>query len=466
MRRIGIREGASVRLKYKISVLAVLPLIGAILAIALLVTVQVRDLSREEQSLLEESLLRAKRAELQHYVQLAQTSISHVYASGRNDAAAKAEVARILSEMNYGDDGYFFAYELSGKNIVHPRQTELVGRNLWDMRDPKGLPVVQSLLKAAQSGDGFQRYVWRKPSTGLETDKLSYVVMLDRWGWMFGTGIYLDDVAASTLKLREEMADHIANTIRGLALVAIIASLVVFAGGMALNISEHRLADQKLKTLAQRIVSLQEEERSRVSRELHDGLSQLLVSVKYHFELAYERLIAGRDNAAQEVAKGLAGLISAIGEIRRISHDLRPSLLDNLGLSSALQQLADEFRQRTGIAVDTRIAACTDLAEDSSITTLFRIAQEGLMNIERHAGAQHVLLALEQDQEALSLTIADDGQGFDPQRIDHPRNGGIGLRNMRERIEYHGGKLAVSSQPGCTELVATLPRANPIGSAT
>src|SRR5512137_1876811 len=130
------------RLKYKISVLAVLPLIGAILAIAVLVTIQVRELSREEQTLLEESLLKTKRAELQHYVQLALTSIDHIYSSGRNDAAAKAEVLRILTEMNYGDDGYFYAYDLAGKNLAHPRQPELVGKNLWEMRDSNGLPVI------------------------------------------------------------------------------------------------------------------------------------------------------------------------------------------------------------------------------------------------------------------------------------------------------------------------------------
>ncbi len=435
-------------------VLAVLPLIGAILAIATLVTVQVRDLSREEQSLLEKSLLDAKRAELQHYVQLALTSIE--YASGRNDEAAKAEALRILTEMSYGDDGYFFAYDLTGKNLVHPRQPKLVGQNLWNMHDSNGLAVIQQLIATAKSGGGFQRYVWRKPSSGQEADKLGYVVMLDRWGWVLGTGIYLDDVAASTLKMREEMSAHTFSTIAGLALVAVVASLTVFAGGMALNISEHRLADRKLKTLAQRIVSLQEEERGCVSRELHDGLRQLLVSTKYHFELAQERLADGRDNAVPEIDKGLLGLACAISEIRRISHDLRPSLLDNFGLSSALQQLSDEFRQRTGIIVDTRIATCTDVTEDGSMTTLFRIAQEGLMNIERHAGALHVLLALDHDIAGLRLSITDDGQGFDPSGIDNSRNGGIGLRNMRERIEHYGGKLVIASVPGCTELSAIL----------
>lgn len=445
------------QLKYKISFLAVLPLIGAILAIAILVTVQVRALGREEQALLEESLLKTKRAELQHYVQLALTSIDHAYRSGRDDAATKAEALRILTEMNYGDDGYFFVYDLNGVNLAHPRQPELIGKNLWEMRDSSGLPVIQKLIAAARSGDGFQRYHWRKPSTAHEVDKLGYVVMLDRWGWVLGTGIYLDDVAASTGRLREEVAAHAYSTVSGLAWVAVIASLVVFAGGLVMTISEQRLADRKLKALSQRIVDLQEEERARVSRELHDGLSQLLVSTKFHFELAHERLVEGRENAAPEIDKGLQGLSRAISEIRRISHDLRPSLLDNLGLSSALQQLADEFQQRTGITVATHIAVRTDTMDGDSMTTLFRIAQEGLMNIERHAGAQQVLLALEQEGDGLRLSITDDGNGFDPNRIDTSRNGGIGLRNMRERIEYHGGKLDISSAAGHTELTATLP---------
>lgn len=448
------------RLKYKIAVLAVLPLIGAILAIAILVTQQGRALGRDEQAILEESLLKTKRAELQHYVQLALTSIDHAYSSGRNDTATKAEALRILTEMNYGDDGYFFVYDLKGTNLAHPRQPELVGKNLWELRDPNGLTVIQHLISVAKSGGGFQRYVWRKPSTGLDTDKLGYVVQLDRWGWMLGTGIYLDDVAASSNKLREEMSAHTFKTILGLAIVAIVATLMVFAGGMALNISEQRLADQKLKMLAQRIVGLQEEERARVSRELHDGLSQLLVSTKYHFELAYEREIEGRENVAPEIGKGLVGLASAISEIRRISHDLRPSLLDNLGLSSALQQLTDEFRLRTHIEVETRIDVYSIVSDDGSMTTLFRIAQEALMNIERHAKAHHVSIALDQDAEELRLTIIDDGQGFDPARIDNSRHSGIGLRNMRERIEYHGGKLVIESAPGRTRLLAILPRNN------
>lgn len=445
------------RLKHKIVILAVLPLVLAIAAIAALGVSQARGLARAEAVNLEEAMLAAKRQELRNYIELALTSIDHVYASGMDEEAAKAEAKRILQEMNYGDDGYFFVYDFSGRNLVHPRLPEVVGQNLWEVRDPNGVAVIQRLIEIARSGGGYLRYIWNKPSSGEAAEKLSYAVELKRWQWMLGTGIYLDDVAAGTRKLNEEISARIENSILGAAMVAVVASLAVFSGGMLLNVSEHRLADKRLKALAQRIVSLQEEERARVSRELHDGLSQLLVSVKFRFERAHEGIKESAPAAAAEVAKGLAGLAGALSEIRRISHDLRPSLLDDLGLPAAVQQLADEFVERCGVAVEADIDSLAPMARGDAATTLFRIAQEALTNVERHAHASRVFIALGRDGEALRLSVRDDGKGFDPACMDRPASRGIGLRNMRERIEHLGGSLAVKSGPGGTEIAATLP---------
>ena len=454
------------RLRHKIIVLAVLPVVTAVLAIALLVGLQSRELARLEAALLEDSMLAAKRTELRHYVQMAQTAIQHIYESSDkegalDDALAREEVKRILSSMAFGDDGYFFAYDRSGTNLVHPRQPDLVGQNLWEVRDPQGVAVIQRLIEISRSGGGFLRYIWNKPSTGQPADKLSYVIELKRWGWMIGTGIYLDDVAIGTQKIKAQASSNITATMLGLALVAVIATLAVFAGGLALNVSEHRIADQQLKLLAQRLVSSQEEERARVSRELHDGLSQLLVSTKYRFELAQERLQEGRDHAGQAIDEGLSGLTEALGEIRRISHDLRPSLLDNLGLPAALEQLAEDFGRRTGIAVHTAIGPVPLVPPGSATTALFRIAQEALTNVERHAQAQQVDIILDSAEGNLRLSICDDGVGINasPNEARTQRKG-IGLRNMRERVEHHGGTLTVAAaDSGGTALVAQLPLA-------
>ena len=256
------------QLKHKFIVLTVAPLLVAIAAVAGIVAYQTRLLAREQAQIIEARFLASKRAELQHYVGLAMSSIGHIYGSGRTDEAAKQQARVILSEMNYGDDGYFFAYDMAGNNVVHPRKPELVGRNLWNLKDPEGKLVIQSLLRAARDGDGFERYQWEKPSTRQMTEKLGHVVMLERWGWMLGTGIYLDDLEQTMLTARNEVSESIRATMAAIAGVAVVAALLVFAGGLALNVSEHRLADAKLKQLAQDIVRLQEVERARVSREL------------------------------------------------------------------------------------------------------------------------------------------------------------------------------------------------------
>ena len=163
------------------------------------------------------------------------------------------------------------------------------------------------------------------------------------------------------------------------------------------------------------------------------------------------------------------GLGEAIAEVRRISHALRPSALDNLGLASALEQSAKEFSARTGIAASFRLAGDRqpiDVSHDASgeigdrAVTLFRIAQEALANVERHSRARQVEILLSCHAGGTCLNITDDGVGFEIARTERDGSDGIGLRNIRERIEHAGGTLFLSSSPGRTELRATLPVAS------
>ncbi|MGQ7818921.1 cache domain-containing protein [Metapseudomonas furukawaii] len=443
------------QLKYKIVTLSVLPLIASVLIICVLVFAQSRKLEEEQARLVESSIMAAKKAELKNYLELALSLIAPLYQSGRDDEAARQDALRMLSRANFGLDGYFFVYDSHGKNLMHPRQANLVGRELIGMKDKNGLPVIQALLKSAKSGDGFQLYTWEKPSTGQVTDKLSYVVMLDRWGWMLGTGIYIDDVEVATSKSRREVADGVLTTVLAIASVALIAVLVVFSGGLMLNFSEHRLADRKLSALNQRIVRLQEEERSRVSRELHDGISQQLVSIKFQFELAGLELEKGMPRGLENLKAGTARLGEAIGEIRRISHDLRPSLLDTLGLSPAILQLVRDFEQRTGIRTQFEQGLDDTQVGGEVAVTLYRIIQEALGNIERHSRASAAIISLSCSRGGVALRVEDNGVGFDPGLME--RSQGIGLRNIRERVDHHRGTFTLSSSSGRTELQVGIP---------
>ncbi|HEY4065491.1 MAG TPA: cache domain-containing protein [Burkholderiaceae bacterium] len=445
------------KLKAKILLLAVAPLLLAIALIGGLLTIETQRLDSRQAQVLEEVLLNAKRDELRSYIALALTSIDHLYGAGRDDEAAKEQAKAILSNMTFGDDGYFYVYANDGLNIVHPRMPDLVGTNLWNMRDSDGTYVIRELIARAKEGGGFQRYLWPKPSTGKIERKLGYSVALPRWGWMLGTGIYLDDVEAASAKLRGNMVESVRQTLLGLASVAVIAALAVFAGGLALNISEQRQADRKLKALAHRVVSSQEEERARVSRELHDHICQVLVSIKYQFELVGHRLAHPGEQPVRAIDTEIAALSKAIAEVRRISHDLRPALLDDLGLPAALEHIGNELAERSGLMVRVSPRVQEERLPELQAVSLFRVAQEALRNVERHARATHIDIRLDDLDDKLVLRITDDGVGFDVKNVELSKDRGIGLSNMRERVERNGGSFALVSVPGHTSLVASFP---------
>ncbi len=445
------------KLKAKILLLAVAPLLIAIAVIGALLVVETRKLEQQQTQLLEDALISTKRDELRNYISLALTSIDHLYGAGRDDEAAKEQARAILSSMNFGNDGYFYVYAYDGLNLVHPRQPELIGTNLWNMRDTDGTWVIRELIARAREGGGFQRYLWPKPSTAKIERKLGYAVALPRWGWMLGTGIYIDDVDAAAAKLRGNLLTSVRQTLLGLAAVAVIAALAVFSGGLALNISEQRQADRKLKALAHRVVTSQEEERARVSRELHDHICQLLVSIKYRFELVGHRLAHPGDVPVTAIDEELAALSKAIGEVRRISHDLRPALLDDLGLPAALEHIGNELAQRSGLTVRVSPQVHEERLPELHAVSLFRVAQEALRNVERHANASRVDIRLDDSGDRLELRITDDGRGFEVKNVELSKDRGIGLSNMRERVERNGGTFQLISHPGHTALTASFP---------
>ncbi|MBP1205249.1 two-component system NarL family sensor kinase [Duganella sp. 1411] len=446
------------KLRQKVIFLAITPLILALCAIALAVRHQSVLLAQQQRETIQQAYLSSKEAELKHYVALASHSISHLYNSGRSDPATLAEAKRILGSLSYGDDGYFFLYDMQGNTLMHPRQPELVGQNLFELRDALGRPTIQNLLQRARAGGGLERYMWIKPSTRKPVAKLGYVIAMPQWGWMMGTGIYLDDVDRALAKIDIQQSGNIHNTMLWIAAIAIAASVTVASSGLALNISEFRVADAKLKVLAQRVVESQEEERARLSRDLHDGISQWLVSIKLQIEAGLIRLASeqpGQREAAPAVFEHAAGQLSNVmGEVRRISHNLRPAILDDLGLAAALHHLGQEYTLSSGTPVRFEASGVTDGLADVANTVLFRIAQEALTNIERHAGASAIEIALTGDGRGVGLRISDDGGGFDAEGIAlHPKHG-IGLRNMMERMDAIGGRFEIVSSADGTVLSA------------
>ncbi|AIJ71257.1 hypothetical protein C064_00917 [Brucella suis 63/252] len=291
-------------LRYQIVALAIIPLIVAILTITAFITWQSANLVQSSIATFEKNMLKAKETELLNLTNLALSAIQKVYEeAGPNDEDAMEKVRAILTSLDYGRDGYFFVYDYNGNNVVHPRQLFRPGHNWLNLTDPDGDRVIANLIAKAKEGGGLHRYKWEKPSSHEMADKLSFAVGLDKWKWMLGTGVYLDDVYAQTAAANADFRANIRTTFLIVSLIAVPAVMLVFATCMLLNLRERRMADTKLKELAQRIIDTQEEERARLARELHDGISQNLVGVRYAIDLASRQVRTGSGGARRRPSK-------------------------------------------------------------------------------------------------------------------------------------------------------------------
>lgn len=198
-------------------------------------------------------------------------------------------------------------------------------------------------------------------------------------------------------------------------------------------------AQQRFRGLARAIWRVEEDERRRIARELHDNLGQMMTALR----LRIERLPPGEDrDAAAELAT------QALADMRNLSRLLRPAVLDDLGLFAALQWLARNFRENAGLPVKAEGGLDIRLDEDSE-TMLFRVAQEALTNTVKHANATRADLTLTRVGDRVEMRIRDNGDGFDASAIDaDPENAGVGHFGMRDRVAFFGGEFVVSSAPG------------------
>lgn len=443
------------RLRWLVLLVAVLPLVMASLAMAWMVSQRSRTLAELHLAAMQPVLLAARKAELQSYVNLGRSAIAHLVRDGMPDAAAQAQALNILQRLEFGHDGSFFVFDFQGRSLVAPRRSQPLVPAVGD--DHSAEFPIQKLLAQARAGGGYVEWEWPRPSTGRLERKLGYVEPIAGWEWAIGTGSYLDEPAQARRRVEEATTGAVADILFRLAAIASLGLLSVVLLGVLVNLNEQRRADAKLRAMAQQIVASQEAERARVARELHDGVSQWLVSVKFAFEtaLARARRVAADAQLTQSLGDGVQRLRDVLAEVRRISHDLRPALLDDLGLARALEQLAGDWSQRSGIPVHCGCDEVGDVSAERA-TSLFRVAQEALGNVERHAAALQVRLTLERtDEGGLRLEVADNGHGFDVARVQQAPREGLGLTHMRERVETLGGRFSIASGPHGTLLTAT-----------
>jgi len=223
--------------------------------------------------------------------------------------------------------------------------------------------------------------------------------------------------------------------------------------------NELQRKEHNLRDVTSRAVELQEEERRQIARDLHDAAGQTLTAIRINLQLLADGLSrsgGSEDQRALELARRTTGLVDeTVEEIRRAVQSLGASVLEDVGLARAIERMCDDVADRTGADVERHIALDVSLPSVLE-TACYRLVQEALTNVMRHARAAHIEVDVEVDADDLRVSIADDGRGFSPQEVDASRS--RGLAGMRERIELLGGRLELSTRKGGgARVAATLP---------
>ncbi len=228
------------------------------------------------------------------------------------------------------------------------------------------------------------------------------------------------------------------------------------------HLRERQRAETQIRTLTHKLMKTQEDERCMISRELHDRVSQDLSTIKIALETLFDRQPPAAPDIRARVAK-LSGLVHrTIRTVRDLAYDLRPPGLDEMGIVSAGAAVCEEFSAKTGIRVDYRAVGLEKLRLDiDTQINLFRMIQEGLNNVHRHAGAAEAVVKLTAAHPNIILRIEDNGRGFDLEKrsreMDSEKR--MGLRSLQERTQLLGGVMIVSSSPGQgTRILIKLPR--------
>ncbi len=227
--------------------------------------------------------------------------------------------------------------------------------------------------------------------------------------------------------------------------------------------TELELAEQTLRALSGRLLQMQDEERRRIARELHDSAGQILTALNLNLVPVAEKLTSLGADLAKPVRESIVLINELSKELRTLSHLLHPPLLDEAGLPSAIRWFVEGFAERSQVKVDFELDPNLGRLSRESETAIFRIVQECLTNIHRHSGSPNASVRIVREAHHVKLEIRDQGRGM-PASADRtsasPFRAGVGIQGMRERIRQLGGQFDIQSGAGGTVVLATLPAGN------
>ncbi len=248
------------------------------------------------------------------------------------------------------------------------------------------------------------------------------------------------ELAASVDELKQEIAQR----------TAVEESLRISQQTSSGLLKKSIQLQDELRLLSRQLLSVQEEERKRISRELHDVIAQTLTGINVRLAALKTESTVDIKDLQKKITSTQRLVEKSVDIVHRFARELRPSVLDDLGLIPALESFMKEFMEKTGVRVSLKSFAGIEMLDSIKRTVLYRIAQEAITNVARHAHANHVAVCFQDQGDVIRMEITDDGHGFEVEGTSKPKkkSNRLGLLGMRERVEMVGGTFCVESAPG------------------
>jgi two-component system sensor histidine kinase DegS len=258
-----------------------------------------------------------------------------------------------------------------------------------------------------------------------------------------GLRLKKDELSRSILRINEMVK-------KAEDLVSKVDIALTFLNGNLNEFSQQMEGIQQKQMIGGRIILAQEEERKRVAREIHDGPAQAMANVVLRAELCEKLLAANRDEVVDELRQLKKTVKDSLQEVRRIIFNLRPMTLDDLGLVPTLKRYLEEIKEREGFEAKLEVHGMDKRLDNTYEVALFRLVQEALNNAKKYAEANNVWLTIDFTENAVEITIVDDGKGFDLQKVTTETTGkeSFGLLSMKERIELLNGEFTIDTAVG------------------
>jgi len=260
------------------------------------------------------------------------------------------------------------------------------------------------------------------------------------------------DLAASNRRLKQEIAQR----------KSVEESLRKSEQHYSQLLEQSRHMQEQLRLLSRQLLLAQEEERKRISRELHDHIAQTLTGINVRLAALKTEATLHTKGLQNKITRTQRMVEKSVDIVHRFARELRPAVLDDLGLIPALLSFMKSFAKCTGVRASLTAFAAVERLDTAQRTVLFRVAQEALTNVARHAQASRVEVSIQKLPDCICMKIKDDGKSFNVERVLHSKgNGRLGLLGMRERLEMVGGSFAVESAPDKgTTILAQIPPGN------